>query len=207
MGMPVDLQVAERLVVVVGGGRIATRKIQQFLEQNALVRVVAPEATDQVERWAAEGLVTWRRQQVTEADLVDAWLIITATGEPAVDGWVFEFGEAQRTWVNSADDPTHCSVTLLSILRRGNLQVSVGTEGHAPAVATWVRKRIGEVIDPAYGQLVDVVSGLRAEIHTAKESTEQFDWAAALDDEVIRDIRADGPQAGAALLRARLGLD
>ncbi|MCB0973195.1 MAG: bifunctional precorrin-2 dehydrogenase/sirohydrochlorin ferrochelatase [Actinobacteria bacterium] len=206
MGFPVDLRLDGRRVVVVGAGPIATRKIRQLLERNADIVVVAPGATDTVTSLAASGTITWHRRHAVESDFEAAWLIVTATGDPEIDAWVFAYGEANQIWVNSADDPANCSVTLLSILRRGDLVVAVGSSGRAPAVATWVRTQIGARIDPAYGLLVDLVAEIRAHIHERGLSTEGFDWQDVLATDVVDQLRCGDRAAARRKLLERLGM-
>ena len=45
-----------------------------------------------------------------------------------------------RVWVNSADDPANCSFTLMSVVRRGDLVVAIGTGGRSPALAAYLRR-------------------------------------------------------------------
>ena len=63
---------------------------------------------------------------------------------------MFEAGEARRIWVNSADDPANCSFTLMSVVRQGDLVVTIGTGGRSPALATWLRRRLTEELGPEY---------------------------------------------------------
>ena len=107
----------------------------------------------------------------TPADLDDAWLATTATGVPAVDHAVFEAGEARRVWVNSADDPANCSFTLMSVVRQGDLVVTIGTGGRSPALATWLRRRLTEELGPEYATLFDVLSEAREELRAAGRSS------------------------------------
>ncbi len=112
------------------------------------MHVVAPEIGTEVRAWADAGRVTVSERGFEPGDLDGAWLATTATGAPAVDHEVFAAGEARRVWVNSADDPANCSFTLTSVVRRGDLVVTVGTGGRSPALATWLRRRFTRELGP-----------------------------------------------------------
>src|SRR3954454_9877196 len=100
-GYPVNVLLRGRRVVVVGGGRIAARKIEPLLDSGAVVEVVAPSPGPAVRQWAEAGrLALWERVFET-ADLRGAWLAFTATDAPAVNAAVHAAGEAARVWVNS----------------------------------------------------------------------------------------------------------
>jgi uroporphyrin-III C-methyltransferase/precorrin-2 dehydrogenase/sirohydrochlorin ferrochelatase len=101
-GLPVNLLVAGRRVIVVGAGRVAARKIATLVELGAAVEVVAPSIGDEVRARAAAGEVVVHERAFEPADLDGAWLAFTATDDPAVNAAVHDAGEAARVWVNSA---------------------------------------------------------------------------------------------------------
>ena len=204
-GYPVNLVVAGRRCVVVGAGRIAARKIDALLAAGAAVHVVASEVRDdEVRAWADGGRLTLAEREFTPADLDGAWLATTATGVPAVDHAVFEAGEARRIWVNSADDPANCSFTLTSVVRQGDLVVTIGTGGRSPALATWLRRRLGEELGPEYATLLDVLSEAREELRAAGRSSEEPDWQSALDSGMLDLVRAGNVEEAKEILRACL---
>jgi siroheme synthase-like protein len=203
-GYPVQLVVAGRRCVVVGAGRIAARKIDALLAAGADVHVVAPVVGDEVRAWVAAGRLSVSAREFVPGDLDDAWLATTATGVPAVDHAVFEAGEARRIWVNSADDPANCSFTLTSVVRRGDLVVTIGTGGRSPALAAWLRRRFGEELGPEYATLLDVLSEAREELRAAGRSTEDPDWQSAIDSGMLDLIRAGRVDEAKEILRACL---
>jgi len=203
-GYPVNLVVAGRRCVVVGAGRIAARKIDALLGAGADVHVVAVDVGSEVRAWADGGRLTVSERAFEPSDLDDAWLATTATGVPEVDHTVFEAGEARRVWVNSADDPANCSFTLTSVVRQGDLVITIGTGGRSPALATWLRRRLGEELGPEYATLLDVLSEAREELRAAGRSSEEPDWQSALDSGMLDLIRAGNVEEAKEILRACL---
>ncbi|MET0628134.1 MAG: bifunctional precorrin-2 dehydrogenase/sirohydrochlorin ferrochelatase [Acidimicrobiia bacterium] len=189
-GYPANLVVDGRRCVVVGGGRIAARKIDALLAAGAQVHVIAPDVGDEVRDWADGGRLSLEERAFMPADLDGAWLATTATGVPAVDRAVYEAGEARRVWVNSADDPANCSFTLMSVVRRGDLVVTVGTGGRSPALATWLRGRLSTEIGPEYETLLALLSDARESLRAGGRSSEDVDWQQALDSGMLDLIRA-----------------
>ena len=161
-GYPVNLLVRGRRVVVVGGGRIAARKIEPLARRRApRSRWCRPQVGAEVRAWADAGRLVLHERGFRAGDLEGAWLALTATDDPAVNAAVHAAGEAARVWVNSADDPANCSFTLMSVIRRGDLVVSVGTGGRSPALAAQLRRQLEEEIGPEYETLLDVLSEAR----------------------------------------------
>ena len=203
-GYPGNLVVRGRRCVVVGAGRIAARKIEPLLDAGADVFVVAPGIGTEIRAWAEAGRLTAAARGFEATDLDGAWLATTATGIPAVDHAVFEAGEARRIWVNSADDPANCSFTLTSVVRRGDLVVTVGTGGRSPAMATWLRRRFTQELGPEYATLLDMLSEAREELRSTGRSSEDPDWQSALDSGMLEAIRAGRVDEAKEILRACL---
>ena len=189
VGYPVNLLVTGRRCVVVGAGRIAARKIEPLLEAGADVTVVAPDVGETVRAWAGEGRIRLVERPFTEADVDDAWLVITATDDPEVNRAVFEAGEARRIFVNSADDPANCSFTLMSVVRRGDIVVTIGTNGRSPALATFLKDHVRDEMGPEYETLLELLSEAREEMRSAGRSSEDADWRAAIDSGILELIR------------------
>jgi siroheme synthase-like protein len=204
LGYPVNLVVSGRRCVVVGAGRIAARKVDGLLAAGADVHVVAPRLGDQVQAWRAEGRVTAAERAFEPADLDGAWLATAATDDPAVNHAVFEAGEARGVWVNAADDPDNCSFTLMSVVRRGDLVVTVGTGGRSPALAAWLKERITAELGPEYETLVELLSDAREGMRADGRSTEDADWKRALDSGMLDLIRAGRVDDAKELLRSCL---
>jgi siroheme synthase-like protein len=179
-----------RRVLVVGAGRIAARKIESLLDLGADVHVVATEIGDEVAQWAAAGRLSVEARGFTPADTEGAWLVFTATDDPAVNAAVFAAAEERRIWVNSADDPANCSFTLVSVIRRGDLVLTIGTSGRSPALATHLRRRLQAEVGPEYAVLLDVLSDARESLRASGRSSEDADWQRAFDEGIVDMIRA-----------------
>ncbi|MGQ0803227.1 MAG: precorrin-2 dehydrogenase/sirohydrochlorin ferrochelatase family protein [Actinomycetota bacterium] len=203
-GYPVNLIVRGRRCVVVGAGRIAARKIEALLAAGAEVHVVAPKLGDDVAALREAGRVTVDEREFAPADLDRAWLATTATDEPSVNRAVFEAGESRGVWVNSADDPDNCSFTLMSVVRRGDVVVTVGTGGRSPALAAWLKERTQAELGPEYETLVTLLSEAREELRASGRSTEEADWKRALDSGMLDLIRAGKVGEAKELLRSCL---
>ncbi len=189
-GYPVNLLVRGRRVVVVGAGRIAARKIEPLLDLGAEVVVVAPEASAEVMAWADQGRLILANRRFAPADLDGAWLAVTATADPAVSAAVFAAGEERRIFTNSADDPTNCSFTLMSVIRRAELVVAIGTGGRSPALAAHLRAVIGKELGPEYETLLELLSEAREAMRSTGRSTEDADWHAAFESGIVELVRA-----------------
>jgi siroheme synthase-like protein len=204
LGYPVNLLVAGRRCVVVGAGQIAARKVEGLLAAGAVVHVVAPEVGAEVGALRGEGHITVDERPFEPADLDEAWLATAATPDPAVNAAVYEAGQARRVFVNAADDPEHCSFTLMSTVRRGDLVVTIGTGGRSPALAAYLKDHLATEIGPEWEVLLDLLSDERERLRAAGTSTETVDWRRAIDSGMLDLIRTGRVAQAKELLRACL---
>ena len=183
---PVNLAVAGRRCVVVGGGEVAARKVEGLVAAGADVVVVAPQIDERIRRSGAQV----KERVYQSGDLDGAWLAIAATDDPLVNREVHADGEAGRVWINAADDPPACSFTLPAVVRRGPVMVTVSTAGHSPALASWLRGQVAAQLGPEVGVLAEWLSEARDELKAAGRSTEDVDWRPALDWDMLELIRS-----------------
>lgn len=178
MQFPVNLNLIGRPVLVVGGGRIAYRKVQQLLMAGGEVTVLAPQILDD---FNDVPVVQIHREYAT-GDAANFRLVITATGNTTVDQAIFDECEERGIWVNSADDPARCSFTLPATFRRGPVMVTVSTGGASPALASFLRSQLEDLIGPEFAEVAARLATERAQFHTQGISTEDVDWKPIIKD-------------------------
>lgn len=183
---PVNLVLAGRRCLVVGGGRVAARKVEGLLAVGARVEVVALSVGEEIRAGGA----SWSERPYRVADLDGAWLVITATDDPAVNRQVKADGDAAGVWVNAADDPANCSFTLPAVVRQGPVTVTVATGGHSPALARWLKEHVQSEMGPEVATFALLLSEVRDRIRASGRSTEAVDWRPVLDWSMLELIRA-----------------
>jgi len=182
---PVNLVLEGRRVLVVGGGRIAARKVEGLLACGADVHVVAPSVGEAVRALG----VSFEERPYRRGEVAGYRLALAATDDPAVNAAVFEDGEAAGVWVNAADDPLSCSFTLPGVVRRGALTVAVSTGGHSPALSAWLRGRLEAEIGPEYEVLLGLLAAERETLKAQGRSTEGLDWQKALSSDMLTLVK------------------
>ena len=191
---PVNLLVAGKRCLVVGGGIVAAQKARGLVEAEAVVHVVAPRISDELRDVPG---VTWDERGYVVDDLTGCALVITATDDPAVNHQVYLDADARGIWVNAADDPVNCTFTLPARVRRGDLLVTVSTGGHSPAVASWLRRRLENDIGPEFETLLELIAGERERLQREGTSTEGVDWQNAIDSGKLLELIREGRLAEA----------
>lgn len=200
---PINLNLQNRPVLLVGAGPVAARKSIELLQAGAALTVVAPRAVPAI---ANHPNLRWHQRPYQRGEVASYRLALTATGHPEIDAQVHQDAEAAGIWVNSADDLPNCNYTLPAITRQGRLQITISTEGRSPAIATWLRKRLDQQIGAEHTALLDLAHETRNEMKTQLGSSESPGWAAALDTTFALLCRGQHPQARI-YLRHAVGLD
>ncbi len=207
---PVNLRLAGKAVLVVGAGLVAHRKIGQLLEAGANVTAVGPEVHPALEQLASEplpvGSLTLERRRYTSGEVGAYLLAVTCTDDPAVNSRVHKDGIASGVWVNSADDPENCEFTLASVVRQGDLQITISTEGRSPALAMWLRKKFEREFTAEWAELLDLLSDVRDEARHELGTSEIHGWIEALDAGVPELVAQGEHDAARQVLREHLGL-
>jgi siroheme synthase-like protein len=170
---PVGLVVAGRSALVVGGGRIAAAKTRALVDAGAVVTVIAPTVGDEI-RSRVHRVI---ERAYASGDVEGHRLVIAATDDPVVNAQVFRDADAGGVWVNSVDDPEHCSFTLPAVARRGPVTIAVATDGSSPALARWLRDRVVAALPAGVEEAAATLAAERQAVQRAGGSTEAIDWS------------------------------
>jgi precorrin-2 dehydrogenase / sirohydrochlorin ferrochelatase len=161
MSYLVNLALEGRAALVVGGGEVAARKVQNLLTAKATVTVVAPQLCDGIVALADEERIVAHRRPYRTADLAGAFVAIAATDDEALNARVAGDAAAMNVLVNVVDRPALCTFTVPATLRRGDLTIAVATEGRCPALAEILRDELEGRYGPEYAELVSLFGELR----------------------------------------------
>jgi precorrin-2 dehydrogenase/sirohydrochlorin ferrochelatase len=152
---PIFLDLGGQPVVVIGGGKVAERKVVMLLEAGARITVVSPEVSERIETLAGEGRIAlWQRAYRT-GDLQGCRLAYAATSDSAVNQAVRREASDSGIWLNAVDQPDLCDFITPAIVRRGDLTIAVSTNGRCPALARQIREDVEHQYGPEYAEEVE----------------------------------------------------
>lgn len=139
---PAFLNLQGRLCTVVGGGKVAERKISKLLDFGARVRVISPAVQPWIELWAEHDRIEWLNRKYEPGDVADAYLVFAATSDRQVNRLIWIEAERAGRLVNVCDSRDLCTFTVPATTRRGALQVAISTSGTNPAAAKSLREAL-----------------------------------------------------------------
>jgi precorrin-2 dehydrogenase/sirohydrochlorin ferrochelatase len=161
---PILLDLQGRKALVVGGGKVAQRKIETLLEHGALVQVIARELTADLELLRSGKRIEFLGRDFSEASLEGVFLVIAATDDALLNRRVSRAAQQRGLLVNAVDQPADCNFIVPSVLTRGDLLVAVSTSGKSPAFARRVRVELERHFGEEYGVFLTLMGNLRKEI-------------------------------------------
>ncbi|WP_433353939.1 uroporphyrinogen-III C-methyltransferase [Microtetraspora malaysiensis] len=135
------LRLDGRRVLVVGGGRVAQRRIPALLDAGASVVLVSPSATPALDDLIADGRVTWERRPYQVGDCDGAWLVHACTDRREVNAAIAAEAEAKRIWCVRADDKEASAAWTPASGRVGEISVAI-TAGGDPRRAAGIRDEV-----------------------------------------------------------------
>lgn len=194
---PIFLELGGRRVVLVGGGSVAVRKARALLDAGARLVVVAEKASDALTDLGTQNRIELIRAKYSKPYITGAVLVIAATDNVKVNEQIYADCQALEILCNVVDDPRLCDFFVPAVVRRGDLQITVGTEGYCPAYAGHLRKKLETMFTAEHGQFLAELEIARSQI--IKEITTGADRKSLLgelaDDASFDYFKANGPNA------------
>ena len=158
-----NLRIVGRDAIVIGGGKVAERKVMGLLDAGAKVKVVSPELTSQLLYLVNTGEISWQQNTYMKNDLEGAMLIIAATNDH-VTNMAVKKDAAPHQLVNLADNPEESDFQVPSIMKRGKLTIAVSTAGASPVLAKKICRQLERMFDEQYEGYLDFLASSRKEI-------------------------------------------
>jgi precorrin-2 dehydrogenase/sirohydrochlorin ferrochelatase len=161
---PINLDIKNRNVLVVGGGGVGSRKVKTLLSCGARVTVVSREVSAQLQALAASGEIRLEQRSYQSDDLDGMFLVIGATNDEKLNRQISSDAEQLNTLCNIADRPEVCNFILPSIVHRDDLVITISTSGKSPALAKKLRKDLEKQFGEEYGKLLRLMGAIRKKL-------------------------------------------
>jgi len=161
---PVFLKLKNKVCVVIGGGKVAERKILGLLAVGAKVKVISPDLTPKLKSLYEKGTFIWEERPYRRGDLTGAFLVIAATNDPSVQEEIFKEAEEKNIPCNVVDRPEYCTFIVPSIIKRGDLVIAISTSGASPALARRLRETLEEIFGEEYTLYLNLMRKIREKI-------------------------------------------
>ena len=190
---PLNVDLSGRSLILVGGGKVAERKVRGILSAGTetSICVIAPKITMVLQEHAAAGRLCWKQPCYADGMLEGAFLVYAATDLREVNAAVAAEAKRRGIPVNVIDDPAASTFQVPASIRRGELILSVSTAGGSPALSRAIRIELEEMYPPAFGMWLERVSCLRVELQEciSSSSARTRFWHTALRPDILTMVR------------------
>jgi uroporphyrin-III C-methyltransferase/precorrin-2 dehydrogenase/sirohydrochlorin ferrochelatase len=159
--LPISLSLKDQKCLVVGGGKIALRKVETLLNYDTEITVVAPEVQDRLQYYADKKLIKLEKRSYRSPEAALFRLVISASDDVEVNQMVHEDCRNSGAIVNVVDNPKLCDFIFPALVRREHLTAAISTDGKAPFLAGHLRAILENVFPDQWNRLVKLAADFR----------------------------------------------
>ena len=161
---PVSLDLKAERCVIIGGGKVAERKVTSLVNAKAIITVVSPDLTKSLRQMVKRKKIKYINDYFDKRYLDKAFLVIGATNNAKINHYVFEAAAKENKLVNVVDSPDKCNFLIPSVMKQGDLLISISTGGKSPALAKKIRKQLENQFGKAYRDFLSLMGALRHKV-------------------------------------------
>ncbi len=161
---PIFLEMNGQRAVVIGGGAVAVRKAQTLLDCGARLVVVAEDIDKMMTALCKHKNAELIKSKYQKSYLTAAVLAIAATNDHQLNKQIYKDCQELEILCNVVDEPEMCDFFVPAVVRRGSLQIAVGTDGNCPAYAGHIREKLEKIFTDKHGQFLDELEKMRQKV-------------------------------------------
>lgn len=156
---PIMLDITDKKCIVIGGGRVAVRKVTSLLAYNARITVISKSLCEGLKKLQPD--IDWIERDYVPDDLDGAFIVFATTNDPIINQRVYNEAKVKDILVNVADDPDVCSFIVPSQVECGDLTIAISTNGKSPALAKKIREDLEKEYGDHYAVFVNLLGNIR----------------------------------------------
>jgi precorrin-2 dehydrogenase/sirohydrochlorin ferrochelatase len=202
MSYAISLKLENRKTLVLGGGKVALRKVKGLLRAKADVLLVAPEVSEAIEKLGGFEI---RLKEYESSDLEGIFLCIAATNDKDINDKIAADCAEKDILFSCVDTKTPCDFYVSAILRRGDLNISVNTNGKVPGLSRSLKQRLDKSLSADWSEFVDFLNEKREALKILPlTNTRQKLLCGLGSKEVVETFETQGLEAAKALVDEKL---
>ncbi len=172
---PLYMDMKNLKVLVVGGGIIATEKLEKVLDFTKEITVIASEVSAEAHSIMKDHCLTLYQRRYKKGDIEGFDIVIVATDTVDLHKAIYDESRGSRILVNSVDNTEYCDFIFPSYVQKGDLTIAFSTGGASPAFSKQIRRHFEKIIPDSVGEFLQKMKGLRATMPKGKARMKYFD--------------------------------
>jgi precorrin-2 dehydrogenase / sirohydrochlorin ferrochelatase len=161
---PIFLNLEGRRVVVIGGGTVAVRKAQVLLDSGARLVVVADNIDKMITAFGTQKNIELIKSKYEKSYLPTAVLAIASTNNNELNKQIYKDCQELEILCNVVDVPELCDFFVPAVVKRGDLQIAISTNGNCPAYAGHIRKKLEDIFTEQHSKFLEMLEKMRMKI-------------------------------------------
>ena len=188
---PINLDLSGKPCVVIGGGKVALRKVKTLLQAQAKVTVIAPSLTASLAKLAQAEVIFYKQKEYMSGDMTGFFLAVCATDSSFINAAAAKEAKAKHILVNVVDHSFPSDFTVPAQVSRGDLLLTVSTGGKSPALARQLRIDIEKEYGDTYGILLDIIEKVRLELKMVLGDSKEREtfWQQAMNTKILAFVK------------------
>lgn len=175
-------------VLIVGGGNIATEKLEKILDFTDDITIIAPFICDIAKEHIEKNNLPFCVRKYAKEDIKEFDIIVVAVDDLILQKEIFEECKLYNKLCNSVDSVDYCNFIFPAYIKKGGLTVSISTSGKSPAVAKHIKKYLADKIPDEIGEFLDYMDDLRKSLPKGKE---RMEYLSNLASEYFQNIEKE----------------
>lgn len=158
---PILVSLKNQPCCVIGGGRVAYRKVTSLLQAGARVKVISPETVAELDQLANTGQIILEKRCYETGDLAGCRLAFAATNQQEVNEACRLEATDSGILLNVVDVPDLCDFIMPAVHQQGDLLFMVCSQGKSPMLSKRIRKELEKIYGPSYGWVSHILGEMR----------------------------------------------
>ena len=163
--LPLFIDTSGKKCLIVGGGKVASRKLIPILESNMTVNMISSDIADEIlEIIKNKKNFTYEQRNFEEKDINNQFLIIAATNDKSINSLIAKLAKEKNILVNMAEDSIKGNVLIPSVVDRSPIKIAISSGAASPILTRLVKTKLETIIPYAFSKLADVMMEYRAKV-------------------------------------------
>ena len=161
---PIFINLNKFPCLIVGGGKVAYRKVQSLLDFKANITVISPKFCKPLIELAKANKIKIINKSYSKENIKNFKIVVCATNNENINKTVYSDCVKEDILINVVDKPLLCDFIMPANVKRGDLTISVSSQGKAPFYVKVIKKKLEAIISPKYGEIIQLASKFRNHI-------------------------------------------
>lgn len=172
--MSAILQLKDKRVLLVGGGRVAYTKLLHLLEFGSDVTLLSSVVSKEIEDIIRTKSLPFVLKEYKKGDILGFDAVVVATNDIILQQEIYKESRELRVLFSCVDILEYCDFTFGSYIKKGDLVVDISTGGVSPALAKELKHYIEALLPSDIADFLNQMRHLRETLPKSAQRMELF---------------------------------